>query len=53
MNKSCKTGKQNISLYVKNMLAEGELPAVVTVKDYLTVQTKGFWQVTRKKGLVR
>lgn len=31
------TTKQNISLHIKNVLAEGEL-APATVKDYLTVQ---------------
>lgn len=35
------TSKQNISLHVKNVLAEGELQAAATVKDYLTVQTEG------------
>ena len=39
------TSKQNISLHVKNVLAEGELRAAATVKEYLTVQTEG----TRQK----
>lgn len=42
------TSKQNISLHVKNVLAEGELQAAATVKDYLTVQTEGTRQVRRK-----
>lgn len=40
--------KQNISLHVKNVLAEGELQATATVKDYLTVQTEGTRQVRRQ-----
>ena len=45
------TSKQNISLHVKNVLAEGELQAGATVKDYLTVQTEGTRQVRRKVQL--
>lgn len=45
------TSKQNISLHVKNVLAEGELQAAATVKDYLTVQTEGTRQVRRKVQL--
>lgn len=41
------TSKQNISLHIKNILAEGELPPA-TVKDYLTVQTEGGRQVRRR-----
>jgi hypothetical protein len=32
------TTKQNISLHIKNILAEGELDEKATVKEYLTVQ---------------
>jgi len=35
-------------LHVKNVLAEGELQAAATVKDYLTVQIEGTRQVRRK-----
>lgn len=41
------TTKQNISLHVRNILAEGELDAESTVKEYLTVQTEGKRQVRR------
>ena len=41
------TTKQNISLHVRNLLAEGELLAGATVKDHLTVQTEGKRQVRR------
>ena len=41
------TSKQNISLHVKNVLAEGELAEAATVKEYLTVQTEGNRQVQR------
>lgn len=33
--------KQNISLYLKNLYAEGEIDEKATVKDSLTVQTEG------------
>lgn len=33
------TTKQNVSVHVRNILAEGELTAEATVKEYLTVQT--------------
>ncbi len=39
--------KQNISLHIKNILEEGELPTLATVKEYLTVQTEGKRQVER------
>ena len=39
--------KQNVSLHVKNVLAEGELQAASTVKEYLTVQTEGSRVVRR------
>ena len=35
------TIKQNVSLHVRNILKEGELEEISTVKEYLTVQTKG------------
>lgn len=40
--------KQNISFHVRNILAEGELPAEATVKESLTVQIEGKRQVRRK-----
>jgi hypothetical protein len=42
------TSKQNISLHIKNILAEGELDEEATVKDYLTVQIEGGRHVKRK-----
>ncbi len=41
------TTKQNISLHVRNILEDGELPAAATVKEYLTVQTEGTRSVER------
>ena len=41
------TTKQNISLHVKNVLADSELSEEATVKDSLTVQTEGKRQVRR------
>ena len=41
------TSKQNISLHIKNVLAEGELSEGATVKESLTVQTEGARQVRR------
>jgi hypothetical protein len=41
------TTKQNISLHVGNVIAEGELSAEATVKDHLTVQIEGGRQVRR------
>jgi hypothetical protein len=41
------TTKQNISLHVKNILAEGELSEAATVKEYLTVQQEGKRMVNR------
>ncbi len=35
------TTKQNVSLHAKNIFEEGELNQVATVKESLTVQTKG------------
>jgi len=40
--------KQNISLHISNILEEGELLEVATVKEYLTVQTEGTRQVSRQ-----
>ncbi|HEU0230152.1 MAG TPA: RhuM family protein, partial [Burkholderiaceae bacterium] len=51
MTELFQTSKQNISLHVKNVLAEGELQTAATVKDYLTVQTEGSRQVRRKVRL--
>lgn len=45
--------KQNISLHVRNILAEGELDPESTVKEYLTVQTEGKRQVKRSVILYR
>jgi len=42
------TSKQNISLHVRNVYEEGELPEQGTVKEYLTVQKEGSRQVKRK-----
>lgn len=39
--------KQNISLHLKNIFAEGELNEKATVKEYLTVQIEGRRQVNR------
>ncbi len=45
------TTKQNVSLHIKNILEEGELPEAATVKESLTVQTEGSRQVQRKTFL--
>src|SRR6266576_5925478 len=42
------TTKQNISQHIANVFEEGELSAEGTVKDYLTVQSEGSRNVTRK-----
>jgi hypothetical protein len=42
------TTKQNISLHIRNILEDGELPAAGTVKEYLTVQTEGSRSVERR-----
>ncbi|MBS0355482.1 MAG: virulence RhuM family protein [Proteobacteria bacterium] len=47
------TTKQNVSLHIKNILAEGELTLEATVKESLTVQTEGVRQVQRKTQLYR
>ena len=48
MTELYQTSKQNISLHVRNILAEGELDRGATVKQYLTVQTEGTRQVKRE-----
>ncbi|MBI2982033.1 MAG: virulence RhuM family protein [Deltaproteobacteria bacterium] len=40
--------KQNVSLHIQNILAEGELQREATVKEYLTVQSEGSRQVKRQ-----
>ena len=45
------TTKQNVSLHVKNVLAEGELAEAATVKESLTVQTEGNRRVQRTNFL--
>ena len=45
------TTKQNVSLHVKNILAEQELTAEATVKESLTVQTEGGRKVQRRTQL--
>jgi len=45
--------KQNISVHIRNILAEGELEAGATVKEYLTVQTEGERQVQRSITVYR
>lgn len=41
------TTKQNVSLHIQNLFAEGELDRSATVKEYLTVQQEGSRQVSR------
>ena len=41
------TTKQNVSLHIRNIVEDGELPASATVKDYLTVQIEGTRRVER------
>ena len=45
--------KQNISLHLKNLFAEGELDPAATVKESLTVQTEGKRRVGRSQYLVK
>jgi hypothetical protein len=45
------TSKQNISLHIKNILAERELTEEATVKEYLTVQLEGGREVKRTNRL--
>lgn len=40
--------KQNISLHINNIFREGELKKEATVKEYLTVQTEGYRQISRR-----
>ncbi len=47
------TTKQNVSLHIKNVLAEGELAPAATVKESLTVQTEGSRHGQRKTQLYR
>jgi len=47
MTELFQTTKQNISLHIKNIYAEGELEENSTVKEYLTVQKEGSRQVKR------
>ena len=47
------TTKQNVSLHVRRILTDGELPAESTVKEYLTVQTEGTREVRRVVNLYR
>jgi hypothetical protein len=42
------TSKQNVSLHIKNVLAEGELAEAAAVKDCLTVRIEGGRKVQRK-----
>jgi len=41
------TTKQNVSLHIQNILAEGELSRKATVKDFLTVRAEGQRKVKR------
>ena len=41
------TTKQNVSLHIQNIIADGELAADATVKDFLTVRQEGDRQVSR------
>lgn len=41
------TSVPNINLHIKNIIAEGELPAEATIKDYLIVRSEGGRQVER------
>jgi len=41
------TTKQNVSLHINNVFAEGELERTATVKEFLTVQQEGKRQVSR------
>ena len=47
------TTKQNVSLHVRKILADGELTAEATVKEYLTVQTEGTRRVRRVVNVYR
>ena len=41
------TTKQNVSLHINNVFAEGELDSGATVKEYLTVQNEGGRRISR------
>ena len=41
------TTKQNVSLHIQNLFAEGELDRAASVKEYLTVRQEGSRQVSR------
>ena len=47
MTELFQTSKQNISLHIQNIYAEGELQPEATVKEYLTVQKEGSRNVKR------
>jgi len=47
------TTKQNISVHVRNILADGELSPEATVKENLTVQTEGDRQIKRRITVYR
>lgn len=47
------TTKQNVSLHIRNILAEGELSPQATVKDSLTVQIEGGRQIKRQLTVYR
>lgn len=47
------TTKQNVSLHIRNILAEGELSPQATVKDSLTVQTEGARTIKRRIAVYR
>lgn len=47
------TTKQNVSLHIRNILAEGELSSQATVKDSLTVQIEGGRQIKRQLTVYR
>ena len=47
MTELFQTTKQNISLHINNIFAEGEHDSMSTVKEYLTVQNEGVRDVTR------
>ena len=48
MTELFQTTKQNVSLHLKNIFAEGELDREATVKEYLTVRQEGKRQVSRQ-----
>lgn len=42
--------RNNFTMHLKNIYAEGELPVEATCKELLQVQTEGSRQVERKKS---